>query len=112
LLSQQKFIKISFNSSPFFPLNHSYETAPFWVIEHSTFQGKNIGGGCYLIKFILHEFEKASKTIEYFRQKVEKTALQHQEGLNSADDIEKVDGDQEFKSIMNYNILELITRDV
>lgn len=65
-----------------------------------------------MIKFILHEFEKAAKTIEYFRQKVEKTALQHQEGLNSADDIEKVDGDQEFKSIMNYNILELITRDI
>ncbi len=65
-----------------------------------------------MIKFILHEFEKAAKTIEYFRQKVEKTVLQHQEGLNSADDIEKVDGDQEFKSIMNYNILELITRDI
>lgn len=99
-------------ADPFFPLNHSYETAPFWVIEHSTFQGKNIGGGCYLIKFILHEFEKASKTIEYFRQKVEKTVLHHQEALNCADDIEKVDGDQEFKSIMNSNILNLIINDV
>lgn len=99
-------------ADPFFPLNHSYETAPFWVIEHSTFQGKNIGGGCYMIKFILHEFEKASKTIEYFRQKVEKTVLQHQEALNCADDIEKVDGDQEFKSILNSNILNLIINDV
>ena len=93
-------------------MNHSYETAPFWVIEHSTFQGKNIGQGCYWIKLILHEFERASKTLDYFRQKVEKTALQYQEALNFADDIQKIDGDQEFKSILNSNILNLIINDV
>jgi len=88
-------------------LNHSYEIAPLWVIEHSTFQRKNIGGGSYLIKMILHEFERASKTIEFFRIKLEEIAVKNCDIINSVEDIGKIEKDEELKGIMSSNILEL-----
>lgn len=98
--------------SPFFPLNHSYETAPFWIIEHSTFAGKNIGQGSYNIKGILHEFERASKTVEYVRQRFEEIVVQHQSIINCVDDIGKIDDDQELKVILGSNIVELFIQSV
>lgn len=88
-------------------MNHSYEIAPFWVIEHSTFQRKNIGGGSYLIKMILHEFERAHQTIEFFRQRLEEITLKNSDTINCVEDIGKIETDQELKEIMNSNILEL-----
>lgn len=87
-------------------MNHSYETAPLWIIEHSTFAGKNIGQGSYFIKGILHEFENASKTIEFVRKRIEETAIQNQHLINSTDDIGKIE-DQELKNLLGSNILEL-----
>lgn len=99
--------------SPFFPLSHSYETAPLWVIvEHNSFDRKNIGQGAYSIKAILHEFEKASKTIQYCRQKLEEICVKHYSEVKCAEDILKIQDDEELKTLLNSNILELFIKDV
>lgn len=92
--------------SPFFPLNHSYETAPLWIIDHNNFMEKrNIGQGAYLVKGILHEFEKATKIIDFLQQKFEEMVLQHKSKIKTIEDIGLVD-DPELKKFMSTSILE------
>ena len=105
-MSKIRIIFVINDNSPFFPLNHSFETAPLWIIDYSTFVKKNIGQGSYAIKMILHEFERASKMIEYFEQRLEDILVKHPGILSSVDDINKIEN-PELKVIIDSNILEL-----
>lgn len=81
------------------------------IVEHNSFDRKNIGQGAYSIKAILHEFEKASKTIQYCRQKLEEICVKHHNEIKCAEDIGKI-SDDELKTLLSSNILELFIKDV
>ena len=89
-------------------MNHLYETAPFWVIEHSTFKGKNIGQGCFSIKIIQHEFARVSRLIEHFKQRIEEIAIKNQTAITCVEDFDKIENEPELKAFLNCNILELM----
>ena len=100
-------INILINFSPFFPLNHCYETAPLWILDHNDLvEKRNVGQGAYSIKMILHEFEKSSNIIDLFEQKLENLVIKHKDTIQNIDDIGRID-DPELKSLINSNILDL-----
>ena len=77
-----------------------------WVLDHnSSFERRNIGQGAYLIKVILHEFEKASKIIDLLQEKWEQLVLLHKEKIQKVEDIESID-DIELKSFISSSILD------
>jgi len=93
-------------ADPFFDLNHSYETAPLWILDHNNYvDRRNIGQGAYSIKLILHEFEKTSNLIDYLQQKCEEIIMKHKGKIHSVDDIWLLE-DPELKNFINSNILD------
>ena len=92
--------------SPFFDLNHSYETAPLWILDHNNYvDRRNIGQGAYSIKLILHEFEKTSNLIYYFQQKCEEIIVKHKGKIHTVDDIWLLE-DPELKAFCSSNIID------
>lgn len=91
-------------------MNHCYETAPLWILDHNDLlEKRNVGQGAYSIKLILHEFNKAFKTVDAFEQRLETAIIRHKDAIQSVDDIEKID-DPELKSLLNTNVLNLFMR--
>ncbi len=94
------------NRNTFFPLNPSYDLAPFWVLEHSSSQMKNIGGGSYLINQILDEFGVTSTRLEESRQKIEDIVLKHGDVISSVEDIANLDKDEDLKQFLSSNVIK------
>jgi len=100
-----KSLKLFTLTSPFFPLNHSYETAPLWILDHNNLvERRNVGQGAYSVKVILYEFARVSKIIDLLYERLEELVLQHKYQVHKVEDIELI-GDAELKKFIESNIL-------
>jgi len=92
-------------NDPFFPLSHSYETAPLWILDHNNLvERRNVGQGAYSVKVILYEFARVSKIIDLLHEKLEELVLQHKCKVQKVEDVELID-DIELKRFIESNLL-------